>query len=317
MRQYRLKKLRCVHSIHFVANGSRLLAVGGPTVREIGRAVWLDLSTGRNIGYIGRFAACAAVDPGGTRYAVAGSVEYAPPINGVEWTALDDAVEWRTFRPKGQQKPPGFGAVAGLAFDPTGTRFAVSHTSARKPVFSVVEVETGKEVTRREVDPPWTMDALCRVVAFSSDGTRLLGTGGVDHTRRVFFFDLTTGGRSWPCFEPPGAGTRCARFLPDGRCLVANGCHVYELALDGAPSQFTHVVHPKQVNAIALTPGGRRFLTACRDGSIRTWGASTGEPGPAFDWHIGAITALAFAPDGLTCAAAGASGKVVVWDVDL
>ena len=70
------------------------------------------------------------------------------------------------------------------------------------------------------------------------------------------------------------------------------------------------------MNAVALTPDGRRLLTASHDGSIRTWDANTGEAGAAFDWKIGAITALAFAPGRLTCAAAGAKGEVVVWDVD-
>ncbi|MDB5310651.1 MAG: hypothetical protein JWO38_4853 [Gemmataceae bacterium] len=70
------------------------------------------------------------------------------------------------------------------------------------------------------------------------------------------------------------------------------------------------------MNAVALTRDGRRLLTASHDGLIRVWDAATGEPGPTFDWQVGPVTAVAFAPDGLTCAAAGLSGKVVAWDVD-
>jgi WD40 repeat protein len=65
-----------------------------------------------------------------------------------------------------------------------------------------------------------------------------------------------------------------------------------------------------------LTPDGKRLLTASHDGMIRVWDANTGEAGPAFDWDIGAVTAVAFSPDGLTCAAAGLNGKVIIWDVD-
>ena len=35
-----------------------------------------------------------------------------------------------------------------------------------------------------------------------------------------------------------------------------------------------------------------------------------------FAWDVGPVQALAFAADGLTCAAGGATGRVVLWDVD-
>jgi hypothetical protein len=35
-----------------------------------------------------------------------------------------------------------------------------------------------------------------------------------------------------------------------------------------------------------------------------------------FNWEIGKVQALAFAPDGMTAAAGGSRGKVAVWDVE-
>jgi WD40 repeat protein len=59
------------------------------------------------------------------------------------------------------------------------------------------------------------------------------------------------------------------------------------------------------------------MLSASHDGAIRMWDAATGGGVAAFDWTIGPVTAVAFAPDGLTAAAAGEKGQVVTWDTDV
>ena len=152
------------------------------------------------------------------------------------------------------------------------------------------------------------------VLNFKADGSRLAATGGVDGDTRVVVFDVAAK-RECLTFGPPATVTRCVLFLPDGRLAVANGRNVYLLPAAGGPTELLGE-HPKQVNAVAVTPDGRRLLTASHDGSIRTWDAATGASGPSFDWEIGPVTALAFSPDGLTCAAAGLNGNVVVWDAD-
>ena len=52
------------------------------------------------------------------------------------------------------------------------------------------------------------------------------------------------------------------------------------------------------------------------DGTVRFWTPGHGKEEKAYNWNIGRVTAVAFAPDGLTCAAGGENGQVVVWDVD-
>jgi WD40 repeat protein len=48
---------------------------------------------------------------------------------------------------------------------------------------------------------------------------------------------------------------------------------------------------------------------------VRFWDLATGRD-RAFRWKIGEVHALAFAPDGMTAAAGGEHGDIVVWDVD-
>lgn len=312
MRQYKLKKCKRVHGLHFAPEGTRVLAVGGEEVRMVDCAVWLDLASGENVGRIDQFANCYAVDPGPTRFVLGGANKWKGKA-AVQWSPLPGG-DWHPF------PFPARVNVTGLAFDADGTRLAVATekelpragpTSDRRWQYRlhVTRFDQPEEVA---VVP---MNEGAQVIAFSDDGARIAVTGGVDGDTVASVYDIATHQRVF-AFDPPGTISRCVRFLPDGRLLVANGRFVYVLPPESGEPQFTLAGHPKQVNAATLTPDGRRILTASHDGSIRTWDANTGEPGPAFDWGVGAVTAVAFAPDGLTCAAAGLNGKVVVWDVD-
>jgi WD40 repeat protein len=73
----------------------------------------------------------------------------------------------------------------------------------------------------------------------------------------------------------------------------------------------------KQIRAIGFAPDGNTVVTVGNDGTSRFWDATTGTQTRVFDWGIGVLATAAFAPDGLTCAAGSAKGKVVVWDLDV
>ena len=74
--------------------------------------------------------------------------------------------------------------------------------------------------------------------------------------------------------------------------------------------------HSLLVRAVGFLPGGATVLTAGMDGTARLWEANTGAEMRAFDWGIGKVRVAAVSPDGLTCAAGGESGQIVLWDVD-
>jgi WD40 repeat protein len=86
----------------------------------------------------------------------------------------------------------------------------------------------------------------------------------------------------------------------------------------------------ERIDALAFTPDSRRLLTGSAVGTVRIWDMpdrivpcppfETAEylesPAAELDWQFGPITTLAVAPDGLTAAAGGMDGRVLVWDLD-
>jgi WD40 repeat protein len=68
----------------------------------------------------------------------------------------------------------------------------------------------------------------------------------------------------------------------------------------------------------AFHPDGRVLCAVFRDGQAHDLDPLTGTVRQSFKWakKPKPLYSVAFAPDGLTCAAGGENGKVVIWDVD-
>jgi WD40 repeat protein len=130
----------------------------------------------------------------------------------------------------------------------------------------------------------------------------------------------------WPApgeIAPEGAlpghrqETRALAFTRDGRVLVSAAAGelkrwdmVTGKELPAVPSP------PADAVPLALSAGAALLATGGEDGVVRVWETATGREVAAFDWGFGPVYAAAFAPDGMTAAAAGRDFRVVVWDVD-
>ncbi|HEV3443263.1 MAG TPA: WD40 repeat domain-containing protein, partial [Gemmataceae bacterium] len=121
-----------------------------------------------------------------------------------------------------------------------------------------------------------------------------------------------------------------ATLSPDGRSIAAattmngNAIHIWDSTT--AAERRRVVGLPAAVQCIAFSPNGRRLAAGDKAGGICLWDAETGLEQPfagrpadhgnfATIWlaHVGPVTALAFAPDGQTCASAGTSGDILLW----
>jgi WD40 repeat protein len=81
-------------------------------------------------------------------------------------------------------------------------------------------------------------------------------------------------------------------------------------------SEEEEVREKKSVNGVAFALDGRRLYTACADGSVGVWDIAKLKKLREYRWNIGEVFCVVVAPDGLTSAAGGEKGQIVLWDVD-
>jgi WD40 repeat protein len=115
------------------------------------------------------------------------------------------------------------------------------------------------------------------------------------------------------------AAVRSLAFSGDGRLLAAaEASRVQVWDVRSAASVAVLKGHEKQVWSVAFLPGGGpaggAILSGSQDGTDRVWDVDSGRERAVFRWPLGTVRAVAAAPDGMTAAAGGENGSIVVWD---
>ncbi len=105
------------------------------------------------------------------------------------------------------------------------------------------------------------------------------------------------------------------RFINDVQLVASTERAILVWDVVADQRVFKSAGFAKELSALAVSPDRRRLLAGSRDGTVRVWDTTTFDELARYDWQVGKVNALAFAPDGLTAAVAGDSG-VVVWDVE-
>ena len=73
--------------------------------------------------------------------------------------------------------------------------------------------------------------------------------------------------------------------------------------------------HQGGLRAIALSPDGRRMVSASIDRTLRLWNVASGQPiGPPLLGHSGTVRAVAFSPDGRRIVSGSSDTTLRIWD---
>ena len=201
-------------------------------------------------------------------------------------------------------------SIHALAFSPDGQTLAYGGWGH----VSLLDVDTEHDARLQEIGK-----SIVVSLTFSRDG-RQLGWSAHGSQSQVGIHS----GRPFSACLPhpvPGASPAIA-FLPDGKAVAAvqstlrvgNGNKPWE--------PFVNETISVQ-GGLAISAAGMLLATAQEEvdqpgeSSIVLWDAWSWRERAAFAWDAGYPRALAVAPDGLTLAAGGETGELVIWDVDL
>jgi len=205
-----------------------------------------------------------------------------------------------------------------VAFFPSGKFLAtlsVEHSGG--PNINVWDLRERK--ARLQISAEFSMQAF----AFRPDGMALAAISP-RAGEGLFVYDLNVGREGpnlhrrqphgWFYLDDEG---RALAYSPDGWTLAgafkSGNIVCWKPDMPDPPRQCPAHTGPAQ--AIVFSPDGRRLLSSGSDGVVRLWDSANLSLLTTYDWKLGDIRCLAFAPDGLT-AAAGGNGPILLWDVD-
>ncbi|WP_433518085.1 WD40 repeat domain-containing serine/threonine protein kinase [Nonomuraea sp. CA-143628] len=202
---------------------------------------------------------------------------------------------------------------AAMAFSRDGGRLAVG-SSSDPALVTLWEVPSGRRTARLKITKADEVEGL----VFSPDGRTLVVASRASEVGalKAQVWDLTTNKRVGGLGRAGGSGMA---FSPDGRALAINGPDgaVVDMAVrNAAPRPFG--ASSSSVRAITYSADGAILATGFAVVGLDLWDArSLAKLGhlPLADEKDEQVDVVDFARDGKTVAAAGAGGKVWLWDV--
>jgi WD40 repeat protein len=289
-----------VHGLAFAPDGSRLASCGGDrTVR-----LW-DVGGGTSRVVADTLSHAVAFSPDGSRLVCWGQ----------HWTTDLLVVDLAS------------GATVTVRLPRQSYQYSHALFSRNGQTLVVVSGEVSlHDAASGEVRAVWLgSQAALGCLAMDASGTlvvtaHMIGKGGLPTGRR---YDYPV--RLWR--YPSGQVVRefgdatddmmSLALSPDGRWVAAASSPTL-WAWDASTGAVVLRQRPdsKHFKCVAFSPDGRTLAAAHNDHHVRLYSVGEWKERETFDWKIGPIVSVCFAPDGMRAAAGSRRGRIVVWDVD-
>jgi WD40 repeat protein len=219
--------------------------------------------------------------------------------------AIDTAVRTPEIKAKAPIKPQIFS----LAYSPDGKIVAAGGYKELR----FIDAATGKTLA----SVPGYAEVV-RSVAFSKDGTRIAGSGGVAGVKgEVKIFDSATR-RFVTTLEVHSDTIYAVAFSPDGSTLATASYDKLIKLWDAATGKEIRTLkdHIDAVYALAFTPDGNRLISGAADRTVKVWDTATGERLYTLGEPTDGINTIAIDPKGSFVAAAGIDKSIRIWALE-
>jgi WD40 repeat protein len=171
--------------------------------------------------------------------------------------------------------------------------------------------------------PSWKLYRTWDIFSDEAEKFDLLAFGPKDsilagmNADGVDLYDVATGKRRARRPFKLGRGRPFLTFHPDGRRLAVGwGKRVTILDVETVEAVAELKSAKKPFLDGAFTPDGRWLLTASNEEAVTVWDTAVWKQATQYAWGIGPVACVAVAPDGMTAAAGGKGGSIVLWDLD-
>jgi WD40 repeat protein len=195
------------------------------------------------------------------------------------------------------------------AFSPDGKQIA---SCTQDGTARLWDAATGKELFQMSLP-----GAMPTCVAFAPDGRSFVaGASGVRGASTATIWNTVTGAEI-VVFKEGMTALFAVAFTHDSKqLLVAAGStiHVWDVAQGNVVRTLTG--HGSFVEALSLSPDGKRVLTASADRTVRLWDLATGKELARLEGHTQRVGCVAFTTDGNRAVSGGNDRVVRLWDLE-
>jgi eukaryotic-like serine/threonine-protein kinase len=200
-----------------------------------------------------------------------------------------------------------------VAFSPDLKRAASGGSDALLKVWDLKSGQDTVTVKQRNDPTGKQHEDYVDAVAFSADGTRIVGCG----REAAIVWDAATGRE---LLNMRGQ-LICVAFSPDGKRIASSGAfqandwNVVKV-WDAATGRQLHVLkgHSSIVRCVAFSADGKRIVSGSDDASLKVWDVASGGELFTLKGHVRSVQGAAFSPDGRRIASGSWDGTLKVWD---